>query len=80
MIIEILWPCYNGSEVEFASGKMSTSLFHSEWYTENRKFRETMLVFMERANQPIKINVFGFYDVNLKTFTFVCKGTFSLFV
>lgn len=79
IIATIFLPCYYGSEVHFASEKLSSSLFHSEWYTENFGFKKGMIVFMKRVKQPIIITVFDVYDVNLGTFTFVCQSAYSLF-
>lgn len=79
MTAEIFLPCYYGTEVHSASENLSTSLFHSEWYTESLSFKKGMLIFMERVKRPVTITVFDVYHVNLQTFTFVCQSAYSLF-
>ena len=79
IIIQTFIPCYYGSKILAASDKLSASLFHSEWMYENKNFKTSMMVFLEKVKKPIKISVFGFYDVNLATFTSICQKTFSLY-
>lgn len=79
MIVEIYFPCFYGSEVSDTFGKISTSLFHSEWINEDKEFKSAMLIFMEKVKKPGKISIFGVYDVNLETFTFICNAAFSLY-
>ena len=79
VIIQTLIPCYYGSEIMAVSDKLSASLFHSEWMYENKNFKTSMMVFLEKVKKPIKTTIFGFYDVNLSTFTAICHTTFSLY-
>ena len=79
IIVQTLIPCYYGSEIMAVSDKLSASLFHSEWMYENKNFKTSMMVFLEKVKKPIKITVFGFYVVNLATFIAICQTTISLY-
>ena len=78
-VIEISFPCYYGSEIIASSEKLSTSLFHSEWFKQDKQFTKSMLIFMEKVKKPIKISVYGLYDLDLSYFTAVCNSAYSLF-
>ncbi|CRK90092.1 CLUMA_CG003810, isoform A [Clunio marinus] len=79
MLVEIYLPCYFGNEITLKSEKLSENLFHSDWPEENKKFRSNMLVAMEKMKRSFKIAAFGVFGVNMKTFSDVCRSTYSLF-
>ena len=79
MVIQIYLPCFYGTEISIMSEKLTTSLFHSEWYLGNRSFRTLILIFMEFAKRPIEIMAMGVFIVNLETFTAICNSAYSLF-
>lgn len=70
-------PSYYGNEISFLSDRLSTSLFHSEWYEESEKKKILMLItFMKRK---IKITSFKIFHVDLETFMTVCNSAYSLY-
>ena len=80
MIIQLFIPGYYGTEVSIVSEKLSKSLFHSDWFeNQNKDFKLAMLIFIEKVKKPKVISIFGVYDVNLETFTLVCKSSYTLF-
>lgn len=79
MIFEIWLPSFFGSEIEAVSEKLSTSLFHSPWVNQNKKFKLDMLIIMEKIKRPIKMSIFATFDLNLATFTQICRTAYSLF-
>lgn len=62
-----------------ASNKLSTSIFHSEWMTGDRKFKQAVGIFMENTKKPVQIIAFGFINVNLATFKSILNFTYSLY-
>lgn len=80
MLIQLFVPGYYGSEITAASDKLSTSLFHSGWLDEkDENFKSAMSIFMEKVKKPKVMSIFGVYDVDLGTFSMVCKASYSLF-
>lgn len=77
--LEIFLPCYFGNELSVASSKLSTSLFHSDWIKGNKALKKTIIIFMENTKKDIKISTFGFFDINLSTFTRIGNSAYSLF-
>lgn len=55
------------------------NFFHTDWFRENSKYKKTSIIFMEVLKKPVKISVAGVFDVNLTTFTKICKSAYSLF-
>jgi odorant receptor len=79
MTLEIFLPCYFGNELSFASARLSTSLFGSEWFEGNKELKTTMKIFMENTKKEIKISAFGIFDANLATFTSIINSAYSFF-
>ena len=79
MLMQIFFPCYYGSEILAVSENLSTSLFHSDWIGTDQKFQSAMRIFMERAKRAKKIFIFGVFEVNLETFTLICRSAYSLY-
>lgn len=79
MIIQFFLPCFYGQSVATAYENLSASLFHSAWIPRNKKFRNSMLIAMQNMSQPVEIDVFGVFFVNLETYTKVIKFAFSLY-
>ncbi|CRK88695.1 CLUMA_CG002371, isoform A [Clunio marinus] len=80
MILEIFLPCYYGNEILLASQKLSTSLFHSDWIQEDKKFKTAMKMILENTKNPIKIAAAqGVFPVNLVTFLRIMNSAFSVY-
>jgi hypothetical protein len=71
--------CYFGSKITEVSAKISSSVGHSEWMLEDREYRQCVRIMLEFAKKSIKISSFGIFDVNLETYTWVCRSAYSLF-
>lgn len=61
------------------SKKLSTGLFHSDWYYENHSYKKSMTIFMEYLKKPVKMSAIGLFEVNLESFTSICNSAYSLF-
>jgi odorant receptor len=79
MTLQIFLPCYFGSELSFASGKLSTALFGSEWIECDKEIKSMMKIFMENAKKEIKISAFNVFHVNLATFTTIGNSAYSYY-
>lgn len=79
MILQIFLPCFYANELEIATRKLSTNLFHSEWIYRGKPFKKAMKIVMENLKREIKFSAFGLIKVNLGTFTTVCNFAYSLY-
>lgn len=80
MVFEIFLPCYFGNEVYEASIGLSASLFHSDWFTESKKFKTAMKMFMENTKSRLTVTAAdGFFHVNLAGFLSICNLAYSIF-
>jgi hypothetical protein len=76
----LLIPCYYANEVSIVSDRLSTSLFHSEWYlVGDKEYRQTVLTYMMLLRRKIKITSAKIFEVNLETFMRVCNFAFSIY-
>lgn len=62
-----------------ASGKLSTSLFHSNWTNESKEFKIAMWIFMENGKRSMKISAFGVFELTLENFLKIINSTCSLY-
>jgi odorant receptor len=79
MTLEIFLPCFFGSKLSFASSRLSSALFGSEWIETDKEFKTLMKMFMENTKVDTKISAFGVFQVNLVTFTKILNSAYSLF-
>jgi hypothetical protein len=70
---------YYGNRISSESEKLSMNFFASEWYNEDKSFRNSAKIFMEASKKPTEISVYGIFKVDLQTFVRICNGTYSLF-
>jgi odorant receptor len=78
MTLEIFLPCYFGNELSLASSKLSTSLFHSNWFSVDAKLKAVVKIVMENS-KVLKISAFGVFEANLLTFARIVNSAYSLF-
>jgi hypothetical protein len=79
MLISVFVPCYCGSKIKEISSQISHSLFHSEWMLENKEYRQLVRIAMEFAEKDMRINVAGFFDVDLEVFKTICQSVYSTY-
>ena len=79
MAFEIFLPCYFGNEVYVSHGKLSESIFHSDWTNESKEFKMAMTIFMENIKKPLKISAFGIFHVDLENFMTIMNSSYSLY-
>lgn len=73
-------PCYFANEISVISDRLSTSLFHSQWYAEeDKEYRKIVSMSMEVLRNKIKITSAKVFEVNLETFLKVCNKSYALY-
>lgn len=79
MVLFILLPCHFGNELIWASGELSSSLFHGNWINQSKEFKIVMKIFMENLKNPVKISAFGVFDLSLQTFLKIVNSTYTYY-
>lgn len=79
MIAEILLPCYFGNKIFTKSQDISTSLFHSNWIYGDRIYAKNVKMIMENMKVPMRIKVYGFFNVDYDIFKSVCNLAYSMY-
>lgn len=72
-------PCYYGNEISIASKKIPHAFFHSKWFVNDKKFRQTSVIFMENVKKELKIRAFGLFDTDIESFNNIINSSYSLF-
>lgn len=78
-LLQVFLPCYYSQRIQSSSAKLSSWMFHNEWICEDEEYWKNMKIFMENVKKPLKISVFGVYDVDLQTFGRIVNAAYSLF-
>jgi odorant receptor len=79
IFLEIFLPCYFGNDLSIASSKLSTALFGSEWFENDKKLRSAANIFMENTKKDIKISAFNVFHVNLATLMTIINSAYSYY-
>jgi hypothetical protein len=77
--VKVFIPCYYCQLISTLSNRLATSLFHSDWRTEDRNYRKNVLIFMENVKKPLGISVLGVVPINLETFMKIVNSAYSMF-
>jgi hypothetical protein len=75
----IFLPNFTGQQVISESEKLNQSLFNYLNLKKNKKFKSSLIIFMERLKRPSKVAAFGVFPINLETFLSIINMAFSLF-
>ncbi|XP_070138913.1 odorant receptor 22a-like [Drosophila bipectinata] len=60
------------------SRKLSDSLFHSNWFTADRRYKTTLVYFLHNLQQPITLTAGGVFPICSKTNLAMVKLAFSV--
>jgi hypothetical protein len=71
--------CYFGQNLMNSSEKVSNSVFHSEWYKMKLATIKNLKMFMENLKNPLRISIYGVYDLNLMMFQKIIHNSYSMF-
>lgn len=79
MTLQILMPCFNGSELSISSEKLLTTLFSSNWVGQSKDFKLALKIFMENSKKPMKVSAFHIFELGLENFLKIINSAFSLY-
>jgi 7tm Odorant receptor len=66
MLSKISIPHYYGQQIISKSEEIVNALYEAAWYEKDGKQRKNLVLMMIRNQKTLKINVKGFYDLDLK--------------
>lgn len=75
----IFLPSYYGTLIAHSSGKLSETLFHTDWIDENLYYKGIVKIFMEFDKKPVTILSMGVFAINLENFRILCNSAYSLY-
>lgn len=78
-LLEIGLPCYFGSELEKSSESLLDAIYQSSWLNCELKTKKVLVILMENLKQPMRINCYSVFDVNLKLFTVTMNKAYSFY-
>ncbi|XP_039957998.1 odorant receptor 33b-like [Bactrocera neohumeralis] len=79
IIIEVAPCCWFMDEVLFEMRRLTNAMFSCRWYEQNLKFRNALIIFMQRSQIAQPVLAGNLIPVSLETFTNIIKFAFSLF-
>lgn len=79
LFVENLIYCYFGQKMYDSSEKALDSIFHSQWYNTELKTKKNIIIFLENLKNPLKISIYGVYDLDLMMFRNIIDSSFSMF-
>ncbi|XP_053609837.1 odorant receptor Or1 [Plodia interpunctella] len=79
MTTQVFLYCYHGNELSLQSAKISTSAYHSSWYTCSARLRRTTLMLMVRSVRVVYVKAGGLTILSLATFMGIIKASYSFF-
>ncbi|XP_017483527.1 PREDICTED: odorant receptor 42b-like [Rhagoletis zephyria] len=78
-LMQILPCCYCASLLIDDCDQLPNAIFHSNWMDQNRRYRKTILFFIQRTQNPIRFSCLKLFGVNLATGMAIGKFAFSLY-
>lgn len=78
-ILEILLAHLFGSELENSSENLIDAIYQSNWLMFEIKTKKLMTKFMENLKQPMQINCYFMFNINLKLFVNIMYGAYSFY-
>ncbi|VEN35991.1 unnamed protein product [Callosobruchus maculatus] len=69
--------CYFGIFVTNASEMYRDSLYMTDWCSSSRRFKQCMLIMMQRMGRPLYISIGKFAPLTMDTFVNVVRVSFS---
>ncbi|XP_077299484.1 odorant receptor Or1-like [Arctopsyche grandis] len=79
MLAQVLFICRIGNDITTVSEEISGAAYFSPWIDREKKYRTTLLIFMERLKQPIITRAGNFFPLSLQTFVTLLRSSYSYF-
>lgn len=77
-LIELYVPCYFANRMTAQSESLADSIFHSKWWTQSKRYKLSILIFVQRASRPIQPMAGPFFNVGLPIFVNVRRDKKSV--
>ncbi|XP_039284928.1 uncharacterized protein LOC111057536 [Nilaparvata lugens] len=71
--------CFYAQEMLNEGERFRTTLWESSFVDKPKWYRSSMLIIMIRNSKELEMKPFGFYVLNLRTFSMVMKAAYSYF-
>ncbi|XP_013134595.1 PREDICTED: odorant receptor 13a-like [Papilio polytes] len=78
MTLQIFVPAYLGSILSNESQELVFAAYCTEWISRTKAFKNSINIFLIRANRKITITAFKMFPLSLDTFTWIMKTAYSL--
>ncbi|XP_037039738.1 putative odorant receptor 71a [Bradysia coprophila] len=78
-IAELFMITYSGNEIMLSSGRLTYSLFESEWGGQPHSTKKCMIIFGEYLKRSHEMLIGKLYPLTLETFTRILNSSYSLF-
>ncbi|XP_026732015.1 odorant receptor 94a-like [Trichoplusia ni] len=79
MILQIMVPCWYGSQIIEKSRQLSFSVYSCDWTARSRKFKSNLRLLVERAKKPLTITGGKMFLLSLGTFAAIMNSAYSFF-
>ncbi|XP_063925640.1 odorant receptor 4-like [Zophobas morio] len=79
VITQIFIYCWFGEEVQVKSSQIPYSAFESDWTGIPIEAKKNLLIFIMRAQKPIKMSAINLFSLSLATFTTILRTSWSYF-
>ncbi|XP_017061397.1 odorant receptor 43b isoform X2 [Drosophila ficusphila] len=71
--------CFYCNAIVDDCNELSDALFHSGWWMQNRKYRQVVLQFLQKLQQPMTFTAMNIFNINLATNINVAKFAFTVY-
>nr|WCC57550.1 odorant receptor 30.1 [Papilio memnon] len=78
MTLQIFVPAYLGSILSNESQELVFAAYCAEWMPRTKPFKNSINIFLTRANRKITITALKMFPLSLDTFTWIMKTAYSL--
>ncbi|KAG5877728.1 hypothetical protein JTB14_037178 [Gonioctena quinquepunctata] len=79
MFLQVLSYCLFGHILMTNSENINEAIYMSNWYLTTGSIRKSLLIMMERCKKPIILTAAKVLPLNLMTFTWILKSSYSYF-
>ncbi|XP_023708399.1 odorant receptor 4 [Cryptotermes secundus] len=75
----LLLPCWYGNELTLQSLELAQAAYDCDWLDAPQSFKRSLVTIMCRAQKPVRLTAWKFFNVDLQTFTSVLRATYSFY-
>ncbi|KAG6455257.1 hypothetical protein O3G_MSEX009110 [Manduca sexta] len=79
MMMQIFVPAWLGTQLSHESCGLVFAAYNCEWIPRSMSFKRSIMIFVERANNPIQLTGLKMFPLSLATFTSIMKTAYSFF-